>query len=324
MAKFRVYYTISLSHVATDIFEANDFEVRVASASDEETFCREIAEFQPDAIMCRVAQITGKMMAASKKLKVIGKQGAGLDNIDMDCAEANGIKVVYLPSGNANAVAEHALLLMLACAKRFNYVENKFRSGDFLVRMTLENTYELEGKTLGVIGCGRISSLLLKKAKYGFNMKTIGYDPYVTREKMGDLCEMKTDPNDVWREADFVSVHLPALPSTNGSIGREQFALMKPTASFINCARGSLVREEEMLECLKDGTLFQAGLDVFVHEPPVGSSLELQSLHNVIITPHMGGTTEQAVERCCTSVANDIVAVCNGKEPQCAAKKIKF
>ncbi len=324
MAKFKVLYTAQLSHYATDIFEANDFEVRIAPASDEETLCREVAAFQPDAIMCRVAKVTAKVMSASQKLKVVGKQGAGIDNIDMDYTEAHNIPVVYLPSGNANAVAEHALLLMLACAKRFNYVENKFRTGDFMVRMTLENTYELEGKTLGVIGCGRISSLLMQKAKYGFNMKTIGYDPFVTQEKIGDLCEMKANAEDVWREADFVSVHLPALPSTNGTIGREQFALMKPTASFINCARGSLVREDEMLECLKDGTLFQAGLDVFVHEPPVGTSLELQSMHNVIITPHMAGTTEQSVERCCTSVANDIVAVCNGKEPKCAAKKIKY
>ena len=256
--------------------------------------------------------------------KVIGKQGAGLDNIDMDHAHAKDITVVYAPAGNANAVAEHAVMLMLMCAKRFTYVDRQFRSGNFLVRMGMEHTYELGGKTLGMIGCGRISQLAMQKCKYGFGMKVIGYDPYMTQEKIGDLCELKETAKEVWEQADFVSVHLPVVPSTEHSIGREQFSWMKPTASFINCARGALIKENELVECLQDGTLFQAGLDVFEHEPIQESSRALFDLDNVIMTPHMAATTEQSVLNCCTSVANDIVAVCNGQEPQVKAQKPKF
>ena len=324
MAKFKVYYTIELNQVATDIFEANDFEVKLCSHNDEETYVKELAEFQPDAIMCRTEPITAKMMDTCTNLKVIGKQGAGLDNIDMDHAAEKGIRVVFAPAGNANAVAEHVVLLMLACAKRFNYVDKQFRGGNFLVRMNMENTYELGGKTLGMIGCGRISQLAMQKCKYGFGMNVIGYDPFVKQEQIGELCEMKETAKEVWEQADFISVHLPVVESTAYSIGREQFSWMKPTASFINCARGALIKENEMIECLKDGTLFQAGLDVFDAEPIKPESVELFDLDNVIMTPHMAATTEQSVLNCCTSVANDIVAVCNGNAPACPAFKPKF
>ena len=281
-------------------------------------------DFQPDAIMCRTEPITAKMMDVCANLKVIGKQGAGLDNIDMDHAAEKNIQVVFAPAGNANAVAEHAVLLMLACAKRFTYVDRQFRSGNFLVRMGMEHTYELGGKTLGMIGCGRISQLAMQKCKYGFGMKVIGYDPFITQDKLGDLCELKETAKEVWEQADFVSVHLPEVPSTHHSIGREQFSWMKPTATFINCARGGLIKEDELIACLKDGTLFQAGLDVFEHEPIQESSRELFDLDNVVMTPHMAATTEQSVLNCCTSVANDIVAVCNGQAPKCPASKPKF
>ena len=287
MAKFKVYYTIELNEIATHIFESNDFEVKLCSHNDEETYVKELAAFQPDAIMCRTEPITAKMMDTCTNLKVIGKQGAGLDNIDMDHAHAKDITVVY-------------------------------------VRMDMEHTYELGGKTLGMIGCGRISQLAMKKCKYGFGMKVIGYDPYMTQEKIGDLCELKATAKEVWEQADFVSVHLPVVPSTEHSIGREQFSWMKPTASFINCARGALIKEDELVACLQDGTLFQAGLDVFEHEPIQESSRALFDLDNVIMTPHMAATTEQSVLNCCTSVANDIVAVCNGQEPKVKAQKPKF
>jgi len=324
MAKFKVYFTIALTEEATRLFEANDFEVRLCAHNDEETYVRELKEYQPDAIMGRVEKVTPRMMDACDHLKVIGKQGAGIDNIDMVYAAKKGIRVVFSPAGNANAVAEHAIMLMLMCAKRYELVDRQFRAGNFLVRMGLDHTYELAGKTLGVIGCGRISTLLQKKAKYGFGMNVIGYDPYLTQEQVGDLCELKATAQEVWSQADFVSIHLPVVESTFHSVGREQFRWMKPTACFINCARGALVREDELVECLKDGTLFQAGLDVFEHEPITGAGLELFQLDNVIMTPHMAAQTQQAISNCCTTVVNDIIAVCNGQEPKWPAKPPKF
>lgn len=320
----KVYYTVHLNEIASEIFRKNGFEIMVASDTKKDVYVRELAAFQPDAIMCRTEPVTAEMMDACRNLKVIGKQGAGLDNIDMDHAQAKNVQVVFSPAGNANAVAEHGLMLMLLCAKRFNYVDKRFRDGNFLVRMGMEHTIELSGKTLGVIGCGRISSLLMKKCKYGMGMNVIGYDPYLTQEQVGDLCTLQATAKDVWSQADFVSVHLPTVDSTRYSIGREQFSWMKPTASFINVARGSLIREDEMIACLKDGTLFQAGLDVFDSEPIKESSRELFALDNVIMTPHMAATTEQSVYNCCTSVANDIVAVCRGEAPKCPANQPKF
>ena len=150
MAKFKVYYTVELNDVATEIFNKNDFEVKVAQTLTEEAYIADLEAYQPDAIMCRTEPITPKMMDTCKNLKVIGKQGAGLDNIDMDYAQEKNIQVVFAPAGNANAVAEHVLLLMLACAKRFNHVDREFRGGNFLVRMDLEHTYELEYIVHGV------------------------------------------------------------------------------------------------------------------------------------------------------------------------------
>ncbi len=246
--------------------------------------------------MCRTEPITAKMMDTCTNLKVIGKQGAGLDNIDMDHAHAKDITVVYAPAGNANAVAEHAVMLMLMCAKRFTYVDRQFRGGNFLVRMGMEHTYELGGKTLGMIGCGRISQLAMQKCKYGFGMKVIGYDPYLTQDKIGDLCELKATAKEVWEQADFVSVHLPVVPSTEHSIGREQFSWMKPTASFINCARGALIKEDELVACLQDGTLFQAGLDVFEHEP-IQESIYDQIRFRVPSVQRHGGAQGQEPDR---------------------------
>lgn len=325
MAKFKVYYTVELNEAASEIFRANDFEIRLCSkVNDVDAYLKDLKEFQPDAIMCRTEPITAEMMDVCGNLKVIGKQGAGLDNIDMDHAAAKDLTVVFAPAGNANSVAEHGMMLLLMCAKRYQYVDKQFRGGNFLVRMGMTNTFELQGKTLGAIGCGRISQLLMKKAKYGFGMNIIGYDPYLTQDKVGDLVELKATAKEVWSEADFVTLHLPVVDSTRHTIGREQFQWMKRNASLINVARGELIRENELVECLKDGTLFQAGLDVFEHEPIQESSRELFDLDNVIMTPHMAATTVQSVLNCCTSVANDIVAVCNGEAPKCPASKPKF
>lgn len=321
MENKKIYYTMPINQESADIFLEHGYEIMKCSGSSEDSFIRDLEQFRADALICRTDPVTAAVMDASPNLKVIGKQGAGLDNIDMDHARSKGIQVVYTPAGNANAVAEHAMLLILACAKRFAYVDEQFRKGDFFVRMGIRNCYELGGMTLGVIGCGRISSLLMKKAKNGFGMRVIGYDPYVTQDKIGDLCELKKTAKEVWEEADFVSIHLPVVESTKRSIGREQFSWMKPKASFINCARGALVREEELIECLKDGTLFQAGLDVFDQEPIKPESSELYDLSNAILTPHMAATTEQAIKECCISVANDVIAVCEGRPPRNPAYK---
>ena len=299
-------------------------EVITSQYDNEEGFLKEITENQVDAIYCRVDKITHAMMDASANLKVIAKQGAGLDNMDLAYAAEKGIQVVFSPAGNAQTVAEHATMLLLECAQRARYVDCEMRRGNFNVRYTLTGTHDLQGHVLGLIGCGRISQLFAHIAIHGFGMKVIGYDPYLKPEMLKEPIELRPTAEEVWKEADYVSIHMQSNDATRYSVGYAQFSSMKPTASFINCARGALIKENELVECLKDGTLFQAGLDVFEHEPIQESSRELFNLDNVIMTPHMAATTEQSVLNCCTSVANDIVAVCNGQEPKVKAQKPKF
>ena len=284
---------------------------------------------EADAILVRSADM--HEMEVPANLKAVARAGAGVNNIPLDKFAEAGIAVFNTPGANANAVKELVLAGMLLASRDIigGVAWVRDNADDENVGKAAEKAKkqfaggEILGKTLGVIGLGAIGKLVAQSAE-ALGMKVIGYDPYLTQDKIGDLCELKATAKEVWEQADFVSVHLPVVPSTEHSIGREQFSWMKPTASFINCARGALIKENELVECLKDGTLFQAGLDVFEHEPIQESSRELFDLDNVIMTPHMAATTEQSVLNCCTSVANDIVAVCNGQEPKVKAQKPKF
>lgn len=319
---FTVFYTVQISDAATTIFEAAGGKTVVTSHFfDEAGYIEELKELQPEAIMCRTEPITAAMMdAAGPNLKVIGKQGAGLDNIDMDAATERKIRVVYAPGMNAQSVAEQATFLLLACARRYQYVDQQFRSGNYKVRFGLEHTYELQGKTLGLVGCGRIGRMLATIAKNGFGMNVIGYDPFLKQEQLGDLITLVPEQDDVFKQADFVSLHTPSTPETKHSIGMRQFKMMKPTASFINASRGDVVCEEELIQAMKDRVIMCAGLDVTEKEPlPLDSPL--YTLDNVTLTPHTAAATEQSVIRCCETVAYDICAVIAGKDVKFAANK---
>ena len=247
---FTVFYTVQISDVATKIFEAAGGKTVVTNHFfDEAGYIEELKELKPEAIMCRTEPITAAMMdAAGPNLKVIGKQGAGLDNIDVEAATARKIRVVYAPGQNAQSVAEQSVFLMLACARRFNYVDRQFRSGNYKVRFGLEHTYELQGKTLGLVGCGRIGRMLAGIAKNGFGMNVIGYDPFLKQEQLGDLITLVESQDEVFKQADFISLHTPLTPETEHSIGMKQFKMMKPTASFINASRGEVVNEAELIQ----------------------------------------------------------------------------
>lgn len=319
---FTVFYTVQINKVATEIFEAAGGKTVVTERFfDEEGYIEELKALQPDAIMCRTEPITAAMMdAAGPNLKVIGKQGAGLDNIDLEAATARKIRVVYAPGLNAQSVAEMSVFLMLACARRHNYVDRQFRNGNYKVRFGLQNTFELKGKTLGLVGCGRIGRMFAEIAKNGFGMKIIGYDPFLKQEQVGDLLTLVENQDDVFKQADFVSLHTPLTPETEHSIGMRQFKMMKPTASLINASRGEVVNEAELIQAMQEGIINCAGLDVTEQEPlPLDSPL--YTLDNVILTPHTAASTQQSVIRCCEAVANDMVAVMEGKDASFAANK---
>ena len=321
---FTVFYTVQISDVATKIFEAAGGKAVVTNHFfDEAGYIEELKALKPEAIMCRTEPITAAMMdAAGPNLKVIGKQGAGLDNIDIAAATERKIRVVYAPGQNAQSVAEQAAFLMLACARRYNYVDRQFRSGNYKVRFGLTNTYELQGKTLGLVGCGRIGRMLATIAKCGFGMNVIGYDPFLKQEQLGDLITLVESQDEVFKQADFVSLHTPLTPETEHSIGMREFKLMKPTASFINASRGEVVNEAELIQAMQENVITCAGLDVTEKEPlPLDSPL--YSLDNVILTPHMGEMSRLTGKsiRELKSDANDICAVVDGKDAKFAANK---
>ena len=314
---FTVFYTVQINDAATKIFEAAGGKaVLTDHFFDEAGYIEELKALKPEAILCRTEPITAAMMdAAGPNLKVIAKQGAGLDNIDVEAATARKIPVVYAPGQNAQSVAEQAVFLMLACARRFNYVDRQFRAGNYKIRFSLDNTFELKGKTLGLLGCGRIGQLLAGIAKNGFGMNVIGYDPFLKQEQIGDLITLIPEQEEIFKQADFVSIHTPLLPSTYHSVGMKQLKMMKPTASLINASRGEVVHEEELIQAMKEGVIACAGLDVTEKEPlPLDSPL--YELDNVILTPHTAASTKQSIIRCCETAANDIMAVLEGRAPK--------
>ena len=318
------YKVLTLKHMdecGQKYLAEHGFEVITSQCSDEAGWIKEIKDNQVTAIFCRVDKITPAMMDASANLKVIAKQGAGLDNIDLDYATSKKIQVVYSPAGNMQTVAEHATMLLLMCAQRYRYVDREMRGGNFNVRYDLTGTHDLTGHTIGLIGCGRISQCFAKILIDGFGMKVIGYDPYIKPENLKVPIELKATAEEVWREGDYVSIHLQSLPSTRHSIGYEQFSMMKPTASFLNCARGDLIVEADLIRALKEGKLFGAGLDVFEQEP-LPADHPFLTMDNIVLTPHMGAATEDSVIRCTMTSCEEIVQVVNGEPVAFAGNKL--
>ena len=288
------------------------YEVVIGTGTDEQTIQREVSGC--DAILVRTASITRAVMEAAPALKVIGRHGIGVDNIDMEAAHQRGVTVTFAPTSNANSVAEHTMMLLLECARNACAVAEEFRGkGDFEVRNRLKGV-DLEGKTLGLIGLGRIGRLVARKAAHGFAMSVIGYDPFVKEEDAPAEMAVAASVEEVLEKADFVSLHMPATKDTKGSFGIKQFSMMKPSAFFINAARGEIVREDELIQALNEGVIRGAALDVFVKEPPDVDN-PLLSMPNVIATPHNAALTREAMDRMGLHAAIGIDEVLSGKAP---------
>lgn len=302
------YKVLALKHmdqIGVDMLAKIGAQVIIAPAGcAEDDWVKIIEEEQVDCIYSRTDVVTPRMMAASKNLKVVAKQGVGLDNFDMKYANEHKIPVIWAPGGNTNAVAEHAIMLMLLCAVRFRHVDNEMRNGNFGVRYTLTDTWELKGRTLGLLGCGRVGQNVAKIAANGFGMKIIGYDPYPPMDPIVPIDMMEMD--EVLAKADFVSLHMPSNPSTRHSIDYEKFCKMKPSGVFINCARGNIIVEADLVRALQEGKLAGAGLDVFEQEPLPMSS-PLMALEQVVLTPHTAASTNQSVRNCTYMACQGII-----------------
>ena len=267
-----------------------------------------------DALVVRSGtEVTADVVAAGRRLQVIGRAGVGVNNIDVDAATARGIVVVNVPDGNTIAATEQTFALLLALARHTAAAVASLRAGRW-ERQAFVGT-ELRGKTLGIVGLGRIGQEVARRAQ-AFGMDVCGYDPFLPAERAEALGIRFLPLPDVLSRADVLTVHTPLTPQTRGLVGRAELARMRPSAFVLNCARGGIIDERALYEALAEGRLAGAAIDVFEHEPPTGNPL--LELPNVVATPHLGASTREAQSTSAVEVARSVCAVLAGGPVQSA------
>jgi D-3-phosphoglycerate dehydrogenase len=269
------------------------------------------------AILVRVAKLTPEVIQAAPHLKVIGKHGVGYDNINIPAATARGVIVTNTPLANSTSVAEHALALLLAVARRVGESERDLARGAVRAQKAYQGV-ELSGKVMGVIGLGSAGLRLARMTGNGLGMRVLGFDPY--KEPWPDGIERCREVGPLLAQADFISIHVPLTKETTNLIGRDALPTMKPTAILVNTARGGIVDEAAVAEAVTAGRLAGAGLDVVVDEP-LKPSHPLNGVPNIILTPHMAGVTEEAMMRMAQDSAEDILRVLRGERPKFPVNK---
>lgn len=262
-----------------------------------------------DALMVRSqTKVTADVIKAGKKLQVIARAGVGIDNVDVEAATRCGVIVVNAPTGNTISAAEHTVALMLALARHIPPANASLKAGQWR-RNDFVGT-ELRGKTLGLIGLGNVGSAVARRAQ-GFEMKVLGFDPLVSMDYAKKLNVELVSFEQVLKESDFISLHIPLNEKTRNVIGAKELAMLKPTARIINCARGGLIDEEALLKALKDKKIAGVAIDVFIKEPTTESPFF--AFENVIVTPHLGASTAEAQVTAARDVAEQIVDVFQGR-----------
>lgn len=282
-------------------------DVEVADGWDAEQLRARIAEF--DAIVVRSAtKVTAELIEAGTRLRVIGRAGVGVDNVDLDAASRRGIVVVNAPTSNVLSVAEHCLGLMLALARNVARGDATLRRGEW--HRSKLGGVELAGRTLVLLGMGRIGQLVAERAR-AFDMHVVGYDPFLPRERFQRLgVECAPTLEQALAQADVLSLHMPLTPETRGMIGERELSMLPPGAMVVNTARGPLVDLDALDAALDGGTLGGAALDVFPTEPPPPHPLFERT--NVLVTPHLAASTREAQDRAGEQVAEQVVAALGG------------
>lgn len=289
----------------TAILEARD-DVQVAVASDpsEETLVREVRDAH--AILARATPVTRRIIEVADDLRVVSRHGVGYDSVDVACLTERGIPLTIAIEANALSVAEHAMYLMLALAKRGFEFDRAMHRGEFAIRESSRGI-DLAEKSLLIIGFGRTGTRVARFAR-AFEMRVFVYDPYIDQSLIGAAgCTAVSDCAAVLPDMDVVSLHCPLTEETRGMIGAEALAAMKPSAYVINCARGGIVDEPALCRVLESGGIAGAGLDVFVREPLPGDD-PILAFDNVITSPHIAGVTVEAAIRMATGSAVNVLA----------------
>lgn len=275
---------------------------------------REIANelVEADGVIIRIGAMDRRAILAAPNLRVIGRPGIGVDNIDLKTATEKGIPVVITPGANTLSVAEHTVALIFAAAKDIRFSDAETRKGNFNVRSRYQ-AFELERKNLGLIGFGAIGQEVARLCQC-LGMKVAVYDPFVNRETVNDLKLSYYETLDnLLRESDIVSIHTPLTDKTKNLISGRELEMMKAGALLINCSRGGVVDEVELIRVLSQKRIGGAALDVFADEP-LPKDHPLFQLENVILTPHMAAQTQEAASRMATRAARGVLAVLNGQK----------
>jgi D-3-phosphoglycerate dehydrogenase / 2-oxoglutarate reductase len=278
----------------------DDIEVRWVNGPDREKLLAAVPE--ADALLVRSATtVDAEVLSAALKLKIVARAGVGLDNVDVDAATERGVLVVNAPTSNIHSAAEHALALLLAAARQVTAADASLRAHTWK-RSSFSGT-EIFGKTVGVVGLGRIGQLVAQRLA-AFGAHIVAYDPYVSPARAAQLGIELLSLDELLARADFISVHLPKTPETAGLIDKEALAKTKPGVIIVNAARGGLVDEAALAEAVTSGHVRAAGIDVFVTEPCTDSPLF--DLPQVVVTPHLGASTGEAQDRAGTDVAASV------------------
>ncbi|WP_400999237.1 phosphoglycerate dehydrogenase [Agromyces sp. GXQ0307] len=277
-----------------------DFEVRNVDGTDRPALFAALAD--ANAILVRSAtKVDAEAIAAAPKLQVIARAGVGLDNVDIKAATTAGVMVVNAPTSNIISAAELTVGHILSLARHIPAAHSALAEGQW--KRSAYTGTELYEKTVGIIGLGRIGALITARLQ-AFGVEVIAYDPYITAARAQQLGVQTVSLDELLEQSDFITIHMPKTPETTGMIGAEQLAKMKPTAYVVNVARGGLIDEDALHDALVAKTIAGAGLDVFVQEPPKESPL--LALPNVVVTPHLGASTDEAQEKAGISVAKSV------------------
>ena len=298
----KVLISDALSPAAVQIFKDRGVEVdfQPALGKDKDKLAAVVGNY--DGLAIRSAtKVTAKILERANSLKVIGRAGIGVDNVDIAAATARGIIVMNTPFGNSITTAEHAISLMLALARQIPEADASTRAGKWEKNKFMG--VEMFGKTLGVIGCGNVGSIVADRA-LGLKMKVIAYDPFLSPDRATDLGVEKVELDDLLKRADFITLHTPLTDKTRNIINADAIKRMKKGVRIINCARGGLVDEAALSEALKNGPVAGAAFDVFGTEPATENPLF--NLPNVVCTPHLGASTSEAQENVALQIAEQM------------------
>lgn len=295
-----------------NLLKSAGFEVVYATNPNPETVAREIKGI--DGVIVRTAPFTKEIIKQADRLKVISRHGVGVDNIDIEEASKRGIFVVNTPGVNDVSVAEHTVAMILALTKRLKDMDKAVREGNFNVREEY-SAVDIDGKILGIIGFGKIGSLVAKKCKMAFNMNILVYDPYVEKERVDEVEGKLVDLETLLKESDFVSIHTPLTEETRHLIGERELRMMKPSAFILNIARGPIWDEKALAKALSEKWIRGAGTDVFEEEPP-NEDNPLLKLDNILLSPHMAALTKECVIRMAVGSAQNVIDVLTRKMPR--------